>query len=150
MRFKKNEKHRIKANVELTPLIDVVFQLLIFFMLSSTFVVQSSLPIEVPETEGSTKLEQKDVTITLSNEEGGPDGEGRVVIQRDEEVEINDWLELEETLRALKQADPEVLVLVRADQRVPTGRTVKAFGYIVAAGIERYGIAARPPGEEEE
>lgn len=150
MRFKRNEKHRIKANVEMTPLIDVVFQLLIFFMLSSTFVVQSSLPIEVPETEGSTKLEQKDVTITLSNEEGGPDGEGRVVIQKDEEVEIGDWLELESTLRALKAADPEVLVLVRADARVPTGRTVKAFGYIVAAGIERYGIAARPPGEEEE
>jgi len=56
MKFKRNDKRKIRAAVEMTPLIDVVFQLLIFFMLSSTFVVQTSIPIETPLAEGAEKL----------------------------------------------------------------------------------------------
>ena len=73
MKFRQKEKRKVRANVDLTPLIDVVFQLLIFFMLSATFVVQSSIQIEMPEAEGTTTLEQKDISITLTYGEGGPD-----------------------------------------------------------------------------
>ena len=43
MKFRVEKKRKISAIVDMTPLIDVVFQLLIFFMLSATFVVQSSI-----------------------------------------------------------------------------------------------------------
>ena len=54
MKFRKNvaqgnERRRVRATLDLTPLIDVVFQLLVFFMLTSTFVVQTSLPIQMPQ-----------------------------------------------------------------------------------------------------
>jgi len=39
MKFREINKRKVRATVDLTPLIDVVFQLLIFFMLSSTFVI---------------------------------------------------------------------------------------------------------------
>jgi biopolymer transport protein ExbD len=134
----------------MTPMVDVTFQLIIFFMLSSSFVVQSSLPIEVPESPGATQLEQKDCVVTLTNEPGGPDNQGRVLLMTEEEREIGSWEELQAALSALQRERPDALVLVRADARVPTGRTVKAFGYIVAAGIQRYGIAARAPAADEE
>ena len=59
MRFRKQERdrRRILAEVDLTPLIDVVFQLLIFFMLTATFVVQSSIQIEVPEADTESVMD---------------------------------------------------------------------------------------------
>lgn len=145
MKFKRNNKRRIVANVEMTPLIDVVFQLLIFFMLSSTFVVQTSIPIEIPEAPGVSKLEKKDAEITLLPGVGGPDNEGRIRVG---DAEMQDWAELSSTLSELNAKMPEALVMIFADERVPTGRTVKVLGIANSVGIEHYGVAAQPPSEE--
>ena len=67
------------GQIDIAPLIDVIFQLLIFFMLSATFVVQSSIHIEMPEAEGTTELEQKDMSVTLAF---GSDGQGTVYATR--------------------------------------------------------------------
>ena len=147
MRFPRKDKQRVKATVELTPLIDVVFQLLIFFMLSSTFVVQTSIPVEIPESEGTEQLEQKQLSITLSTDPGGPDDQGMVYVNKEE---IGDWGELSAVLRELRDREPEALVLIRADENVSTGRLVKVLGITTSAGIQHYGIAAEPPGQEEQ
>ncbi len=139
------EKRKIRATLDLTPLIDVVFQLLVFFMLSSTFVVQSSIQIETPTAEGSEALEQKDLTITLQYGEGGPDGQGRVYVNNDE---VMTWAELQQRLSAEISARPEVMVLIRPDARIETGRLVQVLGIATSSGIERFGIAAEPPPEE--
>ena len=144
MKFARNDKRKVTASVELTPLIDVVFQLLIFFMVSSTFVVQTSIPIEVPEAEGSERLEQKDTSITLSTEAGGPDGNGKVFI---DDVEIVDWAELSSAMAALRERRPEALVLIRADRDIPTGRTIKVLGIVTNQGIQHYGVLAESPQE---
>ena len=51
----KRRRGRHEANVELTPLIDVVFLLLIFFMVSTTFVRETQLKIELPEASGEVQ-----------------------------------------------------------------------------------------------
>lgn len=79
MKFRNEKKRKVTPNVDLTPLIDVVFQLLIFFMLSATFVVQSSIEVSIPTAEGATQLEHKDLSITLAQGPGGPDGRKSVV-----------------------------------------------------------------------
>ena len=146
MRFKRNDTRKIRASVEMTPLIDVVFQLLIFFMLSSTFVVQTSIPIEIPESSGAEQLEEKEVSITLQQGKGGPDEEGRIFVN---EVEINNWDELTSTMSELQSRKPDALVLIRADKDVPTGRTVKIMGLLNGLGIQHYGIAAQSPQGED-
>lgn len=154
MRFKENkDKHKIRANVDLTPLIDVVFQLLIFFMLSATFVVQTSVQVELPQAEGAKELERKDISITLAapatGEDGLPtaegiEGGGKVFVN---DVEIDSWGQLSNVLSDLYLEDPEALVLIRPDTNVPTGRTVRVLGVANSVGITRYAIAARPPEE---
>jgi biopolymer transport protein ExbD len=148
MKFRQSdtEKHKIRANVDLTPLIDVVFQLLIFFMLSATFVVQTSINIEMPEAKGATSLEQKNMSLTLVYGEGGPDGQGPIYI---DDEEILSMQELSQRLAAAVAERPDLRVLIRPDARVPTGRLVQIFGYINSVGIQRYFIAAQPPAEEE-
>lgn len=151
MKFKRNNKRRIVANVEMTPLIDVVFQLLIFFMLSSTFVVQTSIPIEIPKAEGATKLEIKDVEIFLSAGAGGPDNGGEITVKGadlQEDIQIAEWSELTDLLSVINDRRPDALVLIYSDDKTPSGRLVRVLGIASNVGIQHYGVAAEPPGEE--
>ncbi len=136
----------IKASVDLTPLVDVVFQLLLFFMLSATFVVQSSIQIEIPEAEGTTTLEQKDLSITLTYGEGGPDGEGKIYVGNDE---VPTWDTLTQRLTEETEAREINLLLIRADGRVPMSRTVRVWGIATSVGIQRFAVAAQPLSETE-
>ena len=145
MKFRQSDKRKIRATVDLTPLIDVVFQLLIFFMLSATFVVQSSIQIEMSEAEGTTTLEQKDISITITYGDEGPEGRGKVYIDN---VEVASMLELKQKLSAERSKQPDIMVLIRPDHRVETARLVEVLGIASSVGIERYGIAAQPPREE--
>lgn len=145
MKFKRKNKRRIVANVEMTPLIDVVFQLLIFFMLSSTFVVQTSIPVEIPESEGTTQLEHKELVISLQFGTGGPGDGGPIYV---DEVAMESWEELTSTLAEFNEKKPNALVLFRPDTQVDYGRLVKVLGIASNVGIEQYGFAAQPPSEE--
>jgi len=142
MKFRDKRKRRGDVRVDLTPLIDVVFQLLIFFMLSATFVVQSSIQIEMPEAEGATNLEQKDLSITLAYGTDGPGGGGKIYVNNDEMTTIE---ALTERLSAEVQRQPEVMLLVRTDARTDTGRLVEVLGIASSVGITKFGIGAQPP-----
>lgn len=146
MKFRQNGGRKVRAQLDMTPLIDVVFQLLIFFMLSATFVVQSSINIEVPEAKGASSLEQKDLTVTLQPGPGGPDGLGPIYIDN---VEVDSMMQLAQKLADEFQQRPELMLLIRADGRVETSRLVKVLGIARNVGITSYGIAAKPPADEE-
>ncbi|NLN93057.1 MAG: biopolymer transporter ExbD [Candidatus Hydrogenedens sp.] len=145
MKFKRDNRRKVQATLDMTPLIDVVFQLLIFFMVSSTFVVQSSVPIELPEAEGADQLESKEMAITLVYGTGGPEDGGEIFIN---DVSITNWTQLTRALVDLRERDPEALVLIRPDARVPTERLVKVLGFANSVGIKNYGIAATSPAAE--
>jgi len=152
MRFKRRKtREGTRANLDITPLIDVVFQLVLFFMLSSTFVVQASIPIELSQSDSAEQLEQKDATVTLSYGEGvGPDNKGQVVFtEGDRNVPIAAWAELTNVLSDFHLEQPDGLLLVRPDRRVATERLVKVLGIANNVGIVKYGIAASPPAAEE-
>lgn len=125
-------------------MIDCVFQLIIFFMLSSTFVVQSSINIEMPEAEGAASLEQKDLSVTLAYGEGGPDGKGPIFVDN---VEVKTMAELGHVLQAAASEREDLGVLIRPDARIPTARLVEVLGIATSVGIQRFNIAAIPPTE---
>jgi len=145
-RSSENPRRKVRASLDLTPLIDVVFQLLIFFMLSSTFVVQSSIQIETPKAAGTTNLERKDVTVSLTTEPGGPDGAGLIYLDNEPVV---DWADLTDRLAAIVSDRPDVTLLFRCDAAVPFEHFIKAMGYARSVGIERSQIAAEPISAEE-
>ena len=142
MKFKRDRKRRINPNLDMTPLIDVVFQLLIFFMLSSTFIVQSTIQIEMPEAEGAAQLEQKDLSVTLAYGTGGPDGKGKIYVNSKEVPSIE---ELTRILSERAAERPDIMLLVRTDARTDTGRLVEVLGIASSVGIQKFGIGAQPP-----
>lgn len=146
MKFRDQTKRRISPIPDLTPLIDVVFQLLMFFMLSATFVVQSSIQIEMPTAEGASRLEQKDLAITLAYGEGGPDGKGKVYVDT---LEVLSMEELSNILSEKLAENPDIMVLVRTDSRTETGRLVEVIGIASSLGISKFGIGAQLPEEDQ-
>ena len=145
MRFYRSQKSKKGLSLDLTPLIDVVFQLILFFMLSSTFVVQSSINIEMSTAKGAIAYEQKDLSITLAYGEGGPDGKGPIYVN---DVEIDSMEELSRVLSQAHAERPDIMVLMRPDARIRSARLIEVLGIANSVGIERYGIAAQPPTEE--
>jgi biopolymer transport protein ExbD len=147
MKFRRKDRLKIRANADITPLIDVIFQLLIFFMLSATFVVQTSINIQSPEAQGATNLEQKDITITIAVDDDDPDGPGAIFVD-DVQLSMGELRDYIYGLRAQRDPEQPPFVLIRPDARIRTGQLVEVFGILNSLDITNYGVAARPPEEE--
>jgi len=147
MRFRRKveEKRRVKATLDLTPLIDVVFQLIIFFMLSSTFVVQSSIPIEMAQAEGATNLENRDLSISLVYDPNVPTSEMPIYV---DDVPVTGMAELARVLAAIQAERPDVAALIRPDKRIQVERLIEVMGIAKNVGIRMLNVAAEPASDD--
>lgn len=123
-----------EPEINLTSLIDVVFLLLIFFMVSATFEHQAVLRVEVPEASTSERESLPDRVELVVTETGDYFvGDNMLADQR------------RDTLRlALSQAfadRPEALLVIRADARAEHGLVVRAMDAASAEGITKLTIA---------
>lgn len=132
MEFKRRTE-RIVGKVDLVPLIDVVLLLLIFFVLSSRFIFQSVIAVDLPEAITADVEAQANHTIILTR--GGLiffDG------RRVTEEGLNFGLEL----ILARGRDP--LVIIKADKEVPHSQVIKIMGLAKEAGIKRLALATEP------
>ena len=135
MQFRR--KSRAEIAINLAPLIDVIFLLVIFFAVSTTFLDTAGLQLELPESSSTAKREAEDITVFL-----GADGE---LSFGDEQV---DEEQLMERLRAaMKETDRKVVVL-RADTHTEHGAVVKIMDLIRDSGAEGLTVAARSAGAD--
>lgn len=132
MRFQKDEEE--DASIQLTSLIDVIFLLLIFFMLTTTFAdFTQRLDIELPEARAATtKEKQLKYTIEL-------DEKGRIALNG----KIVTLAVLDTTLHRDTAAGKVKGAVLRADRSVTHGEVVRVLGIVRDAGIEEVGIAVR-------
>ena len=128
--------HRSAETVEvnLTPLIDVVFLLLIFFMVSTTFDRHAKLKVQLPEAEAKALQQVKD-PVVLSI-----DAKGKYYIN-DRQV-VNTQLDtLKAALQKTVKDNPNVTLLLRADGRTPHQSVVRAMDAASQLGITKLSIA---------
>jgi biopolymer transport protein ExbD len=118
------------ALIDLTPLIDVVFQLLIFFVLTSTFQNNPAFNVQLPKAENREQVQEpKAVVVTLSAR-GEFEVDGEVVDER----------ELELRLCAAAQ-DPETTgVNIKADQSTQHQYVVTVMDIAKTCGLQKLGI----------
>jgi len=118
--------------LELTPLIDVVFLLLIFFMVSTTFVNQpSALEVDLPQSSAPEMIvEGDDVGITLT-------ADGRVFV--DGEGVTMDQLRGE--LRRLAQQAPTTQVVLRGDKGLEYQRLIDVMSIAHELGLTNFSLA---------
>ena len=135
-----NFRHRKtpELDVNITPLIDVVFLLLIFFMVSTTFDRQSELNIELPEASGEIEeTEQQDIEISI-------DANGKFTINDHEVINTS----IETLLRALREAagtESEPRVIISADKNTPHQSVMTAMDAARQLGFIHITFAAVKP-----
>jgi biopolymer transport protein ExbD len=120
--------------VNITSLIDVVLLLLIFFMISTTFVTQPGIRVNLPKASSKVKnVAQESNTIIIT-------ADNMIYINREE---IHDLEELRSILLDLRQEQPDDLIIVKADENVAHGVVVRIMDIAKTSGFSRIAIATR-------
>ncbi|RLA81135.1 MAG: biopolymer transporter ExbD [Deltaproteobacteria bacterium] len=127
-----------EPRIELTPLVDMVFLLLIFFMLSTTFVVSPGIKVDLPKaTKEKVFREKRELKVTIT---------------KDNKVYLNGRRikpkELERAFRERAKKAPQTLVIIRADARALHGKVVEVMDMAKTAGLHRLAIATQPKREK--
>ncbi len=128
MRFSKKETDNIEVN--LTPLIDVVFLLLIFFMVSTTFIYSNSIDVDLPAAKGDETSISENIRVVLT-QAGAINIDGRAY---EEKVVLDQ-------LTKMKKTKPESTVIIEADKNVSHGRVVFIMDASRKAGFAKFAIA---------
>jgi biopolymer transport protein ExbD len=128
------ERNDERVDVNLTPLIDVVFLLLIFFMVSTTFDRHAKLKVELPEASAK-QAQQQQQSIVLSI-----DAKGNYFIN-DRQL-VNTRLEtLKIALQKTLADEKDVPLVLRADAKTPHQAVVRAMDAASQLGLTRLSIA---------
>jgi biopolymer transport protein ExbD len=123
-------KKETGGGVDISPLIDMVFILLIFFMVSTTFVKDMKIEIERPGAASSTAASTKSIRIHL-------DRSGNIYI---EGQPIKPWM-LQTRVRDLIKSGASGQVLVITDRLVPAEKLIEAVDQCRLAGATDVGVA---------
>ena len=124
-------KSEDEPRIDLTPMVDVVFLLLIFFMISTTFVESPGISIKLPESSAQTvDREPKEIKVYLSRE-----GD---IFYHNQKITLNDY----RGLLAEHQSDASLTtVLLLADQDSRHGKVVTLMDLARDAGYNKLAIA---------
>ena len=117
---------------DLTPMIDCVFLLLIFFMVSTVLIQSGMLIVRLPEAEHPVLVEHKTITVALA-------ADGRISV----ESKIVPAGQLKHALENERITALTASVILRADADAPHGSVLDVMAAARDAGIERVDLAAR-------
>jgi biopolymer transport protein ExbD len=128
-------KRRIKLEngieqLNLVPLVDVIFQLLIFFMLTSSFTFPSGIHVKLPKAVTSDVIKEENLMITISSED--------VVYLRDQVITLKELTDILSKEAQIHQGRP---ILIKADRRASMGRIVDVWDLCRDLGLEQIHIA---------
>jgi len=128
-------------DINLTPLIDVVFLLLIFFMVSTTFKDDSRIKVQLPEAQGQeTPADGPRVLEILSDRDGDFFVNERQVASRESAA-------LKKIIAEAAQDDPDLPVVIKADAMTPHQAVITAMDVASQLGHRRFSFAASRPGD---
>jgi len=129
LKFKQHTKleHGLEQ-IDIAPLIDIIFQLLIFFMLSSSFTFQSGITVKLPKAVTSDVIKEENLIVTITSE--------NVTYLNGKIVTLK---ELTEKLNAIDKTKRPLLI--KADRRASVGRIVDIWDLCRNLGIEKINIA---------
>jgi len=128
LKFKSRLKHR--ALIDITSLIDLVFLLVAFFMVTSSLGSESSITVHLPKAEQTAQYKGGDIVVSINERN---------------EIFINDILYTKETiieeLKRLKASKGDLSVVIRGDRKADYEMIVTIMDRLNQAGIPKFTIA---------
>ncbi len=127
-------RYRPMAEINVTPLVDVMLVLLVVFMVAAPLLT-IGVPVDLPQTQAPPITDPKEPLVISIN------AEGHIFIQdSDVATEV-----LVPRLQAITGENPDALVYVRADKSIDYGRVLEVMSLISAAGYRRVSLIAESP-----
>ena len=122
--------------LDLTPMVDVVFNLLIFFALSLNFVTSSGgINVKLPGASSAKPIKAENITINLTKT-------GQIYYNK----EVSSILQIKKELKDVE--DKNSLVIIRADDQVEHGKVVEAMDAAKSEGFSKLAIAVQKESPE--
>ncbi len=131
MRHRHTIEENAASNVNLTPLIDMVFILLIFFLVTASFTKESGIEVDRPTAQTAVRQEQGSLIIGISEI-------GEIWIDN----KPVDLRSIRAHIERLTAQNPEGTVIIMADKQAHTGITVEVLDQVRLAGVSNVAIAA--------
>ena len=132
-------RYRPMAEINVTPLVDVMLVLLIIFMVAAPLMTVG-VPVDLPKTTAQPlNQESEPLTITVNTE-------GKIFLQ-ETELPLDGLVpRLQAIMREQPQGAPERRIFVRGDKAISYGRVMEVMGTIAGAGFTRVALLAEQPG----
>lgn len=121
-----------ESTIDLTPMLDVVFIMLIFFIVTTSFVKESGIDVSRPSAKTAKKKERATILVAISQS-------GEIWIQK-RKVEIRS---VRANIERLHAESPEGTVVIQADKRSETGLLVDVMDQVRLAGVESIAVSAK-------
>lgn len=123
----------IPAQINIVPMIDVVFAILTFFIISSLFLTRSEgLPVNLPKAATAQSSQPAKVTITVN-------AQGKISLNR-QPIALN---QLEKSIREKMEPNQDLMVILNADEAVNHGHVVKVMDQVRQIKGIKFAIAAQ-------
>ncbi len=127
-----DDDDKIVAEINMTPLIDIMLVLLIIFMVTSTAALESGMDIELPKTQVTNEKKQDEILIITLDREGKVAIQGKTVLDAEVPARI---------AAALKELKTESVIL-EGDTKAFLGKAVELMDMAKTAGAKSFSIAA--------
>ena len=117
--------------IDLTPMLDVVFIMLIFFIVTSSFIKESGIEVNRPQADSASSQDKGNILIAVT-------ADGQVWLDK----QVVDVRSVRAHVERMRQEQPEGVVVVQADQDARTGLVVKVMDQARLAGVPDVVLAA--------
>jgi len=121
-----------EASIDMTPMLDVVFIMLIFFIVSTTFVQEQGVEINTPSSSLGSEPKTKGIIMAI-------DEEGRVWYDQKEISQA----QMANTLVTKLAEKTDLSVLIKADENTPTGDLIHMLDEIRGLGVQQVAVATK-------
>ena len=129
MKFKRNLKCEYGlGQIEIAPLVNVIFLILVFILLTAPFTFQSAIDIKLPKVITSDIIREENTVITITNE--------NVIYYNNTVTTLNELKAILNKIKNIKNP-----ILIKSDRRASMGRIIDVWDLCRSLGIEQINIA---------
>ena len=132
-----SDDDEIITAINVTPLVDIVLVLLIILMVTASYIVSKSIPMDLPNAQSGGDSPPRTLTVSI-------DEEGQLYVDAEERT----WEQLEAEARRFAAAESEPRAVIAADRRVSHGQFIRVVDVLRTSGITRYAINVNPQEEQ--
>ena len=128
-----SDDDEIITAINVTPLVDIVLVLLIILMVTASYIVSKSIPMDLPNAESGEEGPPRTLTVSI-------DAESQLYIDAEEVT----WDQLRSRAQAFADEESEPRAVIAADRNVSHGEFIRIVDLLRSAGITRYAINVNP------